>query len=593
MKFKLRKIKTRRANTPEAYLEAAARAAGCATEEEVSEFLAAVPPIHNTIAELPDYAKARDRIREAIGSNERIVIYADCDCDGITALVQLFDTLRAAGHDNVAWFVPDRITDDYGLTMSGLKRCVGLHSPRLVIGADCGSNSADEIGWLRNMGIDCIVVDHHEIASASSLPAVACLNPGIFGEGGPSVKKMADMSASGLAFLFCEQFAADAPLPAWDRNRSLLLAGLGTLADVVPLVGINRALVKHSLRLANDPDELRRVPGLAALKAVSGTGDVKSHTYGFEWGPRINAMGRLEDAATSVRLLLSKTPEEAGPLAAECNRTNAERQDIQRKIVEEARAEALPLVAQGCRVIVLARKEWHVGIVGIVASKIKEMFNRPAIVCGWREEGNCWRGSGRSVEGFDMGGAAESAVENGILLRGGGHKMACGLSFSDGKLADLRKWMDSKCPLTERDFVPTHPVLGRSFAQSPQTWVDIYEKLEPFGSGNPRPLLRADGRLVWIGEKKNKEDSTWGVRGGFICDGGPGGLVYFTWTDVARASAEWKKGSKYRIFLSVRKSVRDCPGGGRQTYYDWYVEDCELIPPFEPTFRGTDRKVAF
>jgi single-stranded-DNA-specific exonuclease len=567
------------ANSPEAYLKVVAKSVGCKTKEEMGEFLNPRPPIHNTISSLPDYKKAMICLKHAVRTQKKIVIFGDYDCDGITALVQLMDVLNAiAGHKKHSWFIPDRMADDYGLTRSGLKRCIDLHNPQLLICVDCGSNSISEIDWLKDKGVECIVIDHHEVVSSNKPhPATAHLNPKAFDMKNPSINKLTMMSASGLAFLFCEQYANDDSITNWNRNRSLLLAGLGTLADVMPLVGINRTLLKHSLRLANDEKELGCIPGLVALKNVSKTGEVNSNTYGFQWGPRLNALGRLEDATISVKLLLSKTLDDAEPLAEKCNEANNKRKIIQEKILTEAIDKATSLVnIHKHKVIILNNKDWHVGVVGIVASKIKEFFNRPAVICGWQEEEDCWKGSGRSILGFDLGEATTSAVKKCILLNGGGHKMACGLSFHNKNLTELRNWMNAKCRLTEEDFVPTYTVLGNMFDQSPEVWVSIYKQLEPFGNGNPKPLLCVSGKLMWSGKNKTKEDAVWSIKAGFRCDNGPDKLIYFTWKNIERARTEWQKGSDYQMVLSVSESVKEYPDG-KKIYYNWDVKDCESV----------------
>jgi len=566
-------------NLPEAYLEGVAKSVGCKTKEEIEEFLNPQPPIHNTISYLPDYKKAVICLKQAVLAQKKIVIFGDYDCDGITALVQLMDILNTISrHKKYSYFIPDRMADDYGLTLSGLKRCIDLHKPQLLICVDCGSNSINEINWLKEKGVECIVIDHHEIVSSDKPhPAVAHLNPKAFNVKNPSIEKLVTMSASGLSFLFCEQYAVDEFITNWNRNRSILLAGLGTLTDVMPLVGINRALLKHSLILANDEKELGCIPGLVALKNISKTDEVNSNTYGFQWGPRLNALGRLEDATISVKLLLSKTLEDAEPLAEKCNEANNERKIIQDKILTEAIPEALSLVnIHKHKVIVLNNKCWHTGIVGIVASKIKEKFNRPTIICGWNKDKSCWIGSGRSVHKFDLGKAINSAVKKHILLKGGGHKMACGISFDTKNLTELRNWMNAKCSLIEKDFVPTYTIFGNMFAQSPEVWVSIYKKLEPFGNGNLKPLLYTNGKLLWFGENKTKEDTVWSIRGGFRCVDGPDKLIYFNWKDIERARTEWRKESYYQMVLSVSKSIRE-DHDEKKIYYNWDVKDCESV----------------
>ena len=570
-KLKLNFLPTE-SKVPEDYLAAVARSVGCKTPEEIAEFLNPEPPIHNHTSFLSDYESAKTRILDALKNRESISIYGDYDTDGITSLVQMYNFLETAGCDDISWFIPDRMTDDYGLSVSALERCIGQYKPDLLISVDCGSNSMKEIEWLKQKGIDCIVIDHHEVVSSELHPTVAHLNP----KAEMKIdKRMAMLSASGLTFMFCEQLAKDMPLPRWNRNRALLLAGLGTIVDVMPLIDVNRALAKHSIRLANDENELNTIPGLIALKNISDAKTVNSYTYAFQWGPRLNAMGRLEDATISVKLLMSKTLTEAEAYAKICDMTNRERQAIQETIIEEAEFMALQLLKQNHKVLIVCGKGWHMGVVGIVASKIREKYNRPAIVCGWNETDKCWKGSGRSMVGFDMGAATDSAVKEKILLRGGGHQMACGLSFTDDKLQALRNWMNQKCPLTEDDFVPSYNVMGNMFNLHPETWSDVYKQLEPHGNGNPKPHLYARGKLMWSGEKRTKNDErVWGISAGFRCDDGPDKLVYFVWTDIDRASSEWQKGGTYQLVLSLKKSGVESPEG-KKTYYNWYVEDCK------------------
>jgi len=578
MKLKTIQINT---NDPNAYLKAVAKNVGCKSEKEITEFLSANPQIHNTISKLPDYIKARNRLKKSIMNKEHIVIYGDYDCDGITSLVQMIDMLEVAGHNkvNISWFIPNRMTDSYGLTRSGLERCIAEHKPSLLISVDCGSSSINEINWLKKKGIDCIVIDHHEVAPQKNQhPAIAHLNPKAFSGKNPSMEKLTSMSASGLTFLFCEQFINDYSIDNWNRNRALILAGLGTIVDVMPLIGNNRALVKHSLRLANDENELKCIPGLVALKNVSKTGEIKSYTYGFQWGPRLNATGRLVEAIISVKLLLSKTLNEAEPFAEKCNKTNIKRQSIQEKILKEAYVEAKSLVdIHKHKVLILNKKSWHTGIVGIVASKIKDQFNRPVIVCGWDKKEECWKGSGRSVDGFDLGDAIESAVKKGILSSGGGHKMACGLSFHNKKLNEIQNWMNNKCSLSEEDFVPSYTVLGYAFDQEVDVWLNIFEHLEPFGNGNPRPFVYINyGKLMWLDEKKTRDGKVWAIKAGFRCQNGPDKLLYFLWSNVDRAIIEWQKGNNYQMVLNVNKSVKEY-NGEKITYYNWHVKDSEQV----------------
>ncbi len=573
MKLKIIQPET---NTLEAYLKAAAEAVGCVTEEEISEFLDFFPNIRNTINVLPDYLNIRDRLQDSIACDEKIVVYGDYDCDGITSIVQMLDLLKAVGHSNHAWFIPDRLADDYGLTKSGIERCLKKYHPQLLITVDCGSNSFNEISWLKKQGVDCIVIDHHGVvASDDPHPAVGHLNPKAFYQNDPLVEALTEMSTAGLVHLFCEQYCIDTSISDWDRKRSLLLAGLGTVVDVMPLKGINRALVKHSLGLANNSQDLQRIPGLVALKRVCQTDHVRSSTYGFQWGPRLNATGRLEEAKVSVELLLSKSASEAIPFAEACDKTNTERKRLQAKMAEEAIAQAQTKLTN--KVLILARKDWHPGLVGIVASNVKDKFFRPTIVCGWHEEGGYWKGSGRSIDGFDLGDATDAVVKSGVLLRGGGHKMACGICVAEDKLSLLEDFMNSRCELTEDAFMPSHTIIGNVFSLDPDAWLYVLQRLEPFGNSNPKPLLVIEhARLIWSSEMKKSDGEVWGFKGGFQCDDGSDNLFYVTWNDLLRAETEWQKGNDYRMIVSISKSEKQIDGK-TVIYHNWTVKDCEKI----------------
>ena len=560
-----------KSNNIQDYLEEIARLRGCQTQQEINEFLDSLPPIRNPVKEVQDYSKANDRILHAISSNEKVVIYGDYDCDGITSLVQFINLFDAMNFSNYGWFIPDRMADNYGLTFSGLEKCIEINNPDLIITVDCGSNSYDELNWLKEKNIDCIVLDHHKLLETDvEHPSIAHLNA----KAHSTDKDLTNTCASGFTFLFCEQFAEDNKVNKWNKTKALILAGLGTLVDVMPLTGINRALVKHSLYLANS-GALHDIPGLVALKKVSKTKKVEGHIYGFQWGPRLNASGRVEEATASVQLLLSRSQEEALPYAENCDHANAERKNIQEKMMEEAMEQAKDLVMLKHKVLVVIGKDWHEGVVGIVASKIKERYNRPAIVCGWNETHQYWKGSGRSIEKFDLGTAVETAVNEGLLLGGGGHEMACGISLSDSRVDDLRNWMNNYCKLTEDDFIPVYTMLGKYQEQDPEGWVEIYEKLEPLGSGNPTPYIYLKGLLLELNEVRKQDGIVWALNGKFKCPelDKP---IKITWSDPERAYEEWELGTAYELALKVSKQKKEY-GGEKRTFYNWYVQDCQAF----------------
>jgi single-stranded-DNA-specific exonuclease len=568
-------------------LEAVALARGCRGPAEVAEFLDPHPTVRNHLSRLPGYAVARERIRRALASDEAILLFGDYDCDGITSLVQMHDLLSAAGHRRMNWFVPNRIKHEYGLTPAATMEGLDRFHPGLIIALDCGSAALSTIAGLRESGIECIVVDHHAVPAAGEIPhpAVAHLNPKAWGDSGADMSALQEMSAAGLTFLFCEQLALDLGLPRWNRSRSCILAGLGTLVDVMPLLHVNRALVKEALRLANDEETLAQVPGLQALREVSGASRVDARVFAFRWGPRLNAGGRVEDAFDPVSLLLARDLTEARPLAERCHQTNRTRQGLQQEIEADAvRRAAAELEADPSnKVLLLCSRDWHPGIVGIVAGRLREKFVRPAIVCGWHEDGY-WKGSGRSPEGFDLGATTQAAVDAGLMMAGGGHRLAAGMKIDPAKLDALKTWLEEHCALALEDLAPVYEVLAPIEAPARQDplelarcWCALNARLEPFGASNPQPCLRlSDATLRWGPRVKTRREggSVWAASAGFSWAGR--GNLFVDWTDTARAEAEWVAGSRYDLLLTVSSSDGiDRQSGLPTTWYNWKVVDCE------------------
>lgn len=558
------------------YLEAVARARGCETKEEIEEFLNPLPPIRNNIALMPDYQKAAERLRSAIHRHERIVLFGDWDCDGIVSLIQMHDLVKATGHEELHWFIPDRRSDDYGLTLDSVYRCYESFRPDLIISVDCGSPSHDSAQWLRDRGVDAIVIDHHQLGSnKGEHPALAHLNPKACPAETPEILELREMSASGLAYLFCEQFARETELNNWDKTRALILAGVGTVVDVMRLLGVNRALAKHAMKLAAQPAMLAHVPGLVALNQVAQAGAISPSTFGFIWGPRLNASGRLEEATAAVKLLMADAVSEAIEWAKHCHTANEERRKIQSVIAEAALEQAASQIAnspeESSRILVLFQQDWHPGVVGIVASRIKERFARPAIVLGWHEDGFC-KGSGRSIPAYDMGNAIHAAASAGVILGGGGHHMAAGLKAELNQIDALREWLNTNCRLRKEDFAPEVEILGRSDSLTPDEWCNVFDALEPFGNGNPRPsLYLRKAELVW-GPKEmiSREGNLWALKAGFRAENGQ--TIYCTWTDTANARLAWLRGSFYNLALSLTRTCR-----GTDTYFNWRVVICEPV----------------
>ena len=422
---------------------------------------------------LPDMLPAVERILFAIRQHECIVIYGDYDVDGVTSSALLVNVLRAAGA-TVANFLPHRLDEGYGLSADGLARCCAEHRPQLLIAVDCGTSSVAEIAGLNAQGVDVIVLDHHE--PPAELPAcVALVNPKRVAGGAP-------LASVGVAFKLAHALLKLNRHWNIDLRDQLDLVALGTIADLVPLTGENRILTKAGLERLPATGKV----GLRALLEVAGvTGPATPAHVGFRLGPRLNAAGRLDDAMAALELLLTDNAGRAAELADLLDRHNADRQQLEERIVREALAQARECADD--RVLVLTNPDWHPGVIGIVASKVMQQFYRPTVVIGADGKGSC-----RSVAGFSMVGALTAGAE--FLVRYGGHEMAAGLSVLPENVPALRLRLnaltgDLPGPVVRIDSMVKLAELDKEFFAS-------LEKFEPCGSENPTPVFAATGVRV-------------------------------------------------------------------------------------------------
>ncbi|WP_242395059.1 single-stranded-DNA-specific exonuclease RecJ [Anaeromyxobacter oryzisoli] len=463
-------------------------ARGHADPAEAEAFLAA------RLADLPDpftmkgMAAAVDRLVRAVDAKERIACYGDYDVDGVTSTVLLAGFLRAVGAD-VVTYTPHRLVEGYGLNRDAVAK-LAADGVRLLVTVDCGITSVEEVRVATALGVETVVVDHHTVPV--ELPqAIAILNPHQPGCGYPSK----DLAAVGVTFALVmalrrrlrERGAFGAGRAEPNLKEALDLVALGTVADVVPLVDANRILVRSGLEVL----ARSRRPGLRALKAVAGIADgtpITAGQVGFRLAPRINAAGRLDDAGRGVRLLLSTDEGAARALAEELDRENQARQEIERRILEEALADARERVEAGARGLVLARDGWHPGVVGIVASRVVERFHRPAVLIAL--DGTAGKGSGRSIEGFHLYDALASCSDH--LARFGGHRHAAGVTVERDRVGPFRDAFEACAAerIADEDLVPRCRIDG---------WIDDreitdraaedLEKLGPFGAGHPEPVF--------------------------------------------------------------------------------------------------------
>ena len=435
---------------------------------------------------------AVSRLVRAVESGERVACYGDYDVDGVTSTTLLAGFLRAAGAD-VVTYVPHRLVEGYGLNEAAVARLAG-QGARLLVTLDCGITAAAEVRAASALGVDTVVVDHHTVPV--ELPAAAAiLNPHQGGCGYPAK----ELAAVGVTFALVMalrralrargRFGAGRAEP--NLKDALDLVALGTVADVVPLVGANRILVHWGLEVL----ARSKRAGVRALKRVAGVAEgapVTAGQVGFRLAPRINAAGRLDDAGRGVRLLLAEDAGEAAALAEELDRENQARQEIERRILAEATDDAAARVRAGARGLVLARDGWHAGVVGIVASRIVERFHRPAVLVALAD--GAGKGSGRSVEGFHLYDALAACSSH--LARFGGHRHAAGVTVERERLGAFSAAFEAHAAerLSPEDLVPRCRI---------DAWVDEVEitdgaaedlaRLGPFGAGHPEPVFALRG----------------------------------------------------------------------------------------------------
>jgi single-stranded-DNA-specific exonuclease len=475
---------------------------------------------------LPNMAVAVERLLRARDQNESLVIFGDYDVDGVTSTALLVEVLRPLGW-KVDFYLPNRMDEGYGLSADGVENCLKKFTTTLLLAVDCGSTAVETINTLRSRGVDVIVLDHHQVSSPAP-EAVALVNPQLSTLNPQPSTAFTELCSVGLAFKLAHALVKrgrEIGLPGaaeFDLRPLLDLVALGTIADLVPLTGENRILISAGLQRLNTTQR----PGLIALKQVAQCPPtLGAYEIGFQLAPRLNAAGRLETAEDSLRLLLARDLAEAMPLAQNLDSRNRERQKIERGIVEEVigavRAKFDP---QTDFVIVEGQLLWHIGVVGIVASRVLQQFYRPTIILGG--EGDEWRGSGRSIAGFDLAAALRECGD--LLVRHGGHAMAAGLSVQPDKIDLLRQRLNelARRALKPEDLQP----LLRLDAEAGLDEMSLemlgeLACLKPAGQGNPpvqfcargvthqRPLQRMGKEKqhvkLWVTDGAVTQEAVW------------------------------------------------------------------------------------
>jgi single-stranded-DNA-specific exonuclease len=432
---------------------------------------------------LPNMDKAVGRLLLARELEEPLVIFGDYDVDGVTSTALLTEVLRALGW-RVEFYLPNRMDEGYGLSADGVENCLMKFPVKLLLAVDCGSTAVETIQKLRERGVDVIVLDHHQVSSPAPA-AVALVNPQLAGESEISFR---ELCSAGLAFKLAHailKHGRETGLPGaaeFDLKPLLDLVALGTVADLVPLIGENRILVSAGLEKLSTTQR----PGLVALKEVAQCPPLMgAYEVGFQLAPRLNAAGRLETAEEALHLVLAPGLKTAMPLAQELDLRNRERQKIERSISDEAIGVVRSKFdAQKDFVIVEGQLLWHIGVVGIVASRVLSQFYRPTFIIGG--EGEAWRGSGRSIAGFDLAAALRECDD--LLIRHGGHAMAAGVTIHPDKIDAFRTRLNeiARRTLKPEDMQP--PLrLDAEVALKEISLATLAEldRLKPMGQGNP------------------------------------------------------------------------------------------------------------
>jgi single-stranded-DNA-specific exonuclease len=500
----------------------AARALAIAQRHEIPELLARILAGRNVEADavdafldptikraMPDpnvltaMPEAAARIADAVTRGESVAIFGDYDVDGATSTALLARFLRHGGIEPII-HIPDRLFEGYGPNVEAV-RALAARGATLLVTVDCGTTSIEPLREAKALGMDVVVIDHHQ-ADEALPPALAVVNPNRRDD----ISGLGHLAAVGLVFMTV--VAVNRELRArgfWTNERpepDLLSflddVALGTVADVVPLIGLNRAFVAKGLLALRRRDR----PGHVSLMDVARlSGPPQAWHLGFLLGPRINAGGRIGRADLGARLLMEADPIEAAKIAEELDRLNRERQAIEQDTLAQAEAEAMAAlgIEEKAAVVITAAEGWHPGVVGLVAARLKEKFNRPAFAIAL-EPGGIGTGSGRSIVGVDIGRAVRRAVAEGLLLKGGGHAMAAGVTLRKGALAQLRAFLEATL---SADVAAARRLSGLmidgavSAAGANLDLVAMIERAAPFGSGNPEPVIALPAHTVTYAEE--------------------------------------------------------------------------------------------
>lgn len=503
-----------------------------------------------------DMDQAAERLANAVQAGEELTVYGDYDVDGATSAALLIRLLRMLGHP-ARYYIPDRLLEGYGPSGEALVR-LGAEGSRLIITVDCGAMAFEALEMAHEAGIEVIVVDHHKCAP--ELPrAAALVNPNRLDEDDLAAAH-GHLAAVGVAFLLAvatvrvlRQRGFFAARPEPDLFALLDLVALGTVADVAALHGLNRAMVAQGLKVMARRENI----GMAALIDASRLNRAPTCSdLGFALGPRINAGGRVGEATLGVRLLTTEDPEEARIIAAQLSQLNEERRAIEAAVQEAAEAQ---LETQHNRaVVLLAGAGWHPGVIGIVAGRIKEKSGRPAIVIALdADEHGHGKGSGRSIAGVDLGAAIIAAREAGLLVAGGGHAMAAGLTVAPDRLSALAEFLDERLGAAVIA-AQAGQSLALDLAVAPgglvPTLVETLESAGPYGMGWPGPRVAVGPVRLIKADLVGKDHVRLIVRGD---DGASFKAVAFRQAETELGQALLNRAQGRRFWLAGRARIDD------------------------------------
>jgi single-stranded-DNA-specific exonuclease len=482
--------------------------------------------------------KAVERLARAVREQELVFIHGDYDVDGISSTTLLTRAIRVLGGKAMP-FIPRRLEDGYDLSDAGVDAAMAAGA-KVVVTCDCGTTAVAPVARLCKAGIDVIVTDHHLPGSGELPDCLAILNPKRGGCGYPDK----DLAAVGVAFKLALALAR-----ALGKNENFIwgmldLVALATVADVAPLRGENRVFVRYGLRMLSETQNI----GMRALIRAAGLSGkpLTAGRIGFILAPRLNAAGRLGHAIRGVELLLSENEHEANVIARELEELNNKRQELDHATLDQAREKVLQLDLDDTFGIVLADETWHPGVIGIVASRLVEEFGRPTVLIALSDDQG--KGSGRSISKFDLHGALGQARE--FLLRFGGHRAAAGVTIAREKVNDFAAKFNevAKSLLTPEDLVPEIRVdLEVSIDGMDGRLESLFRHFEPFGIGNPSPVLLARNVTLAANPRLVGKD---GLK--VVLDTGTGSLDALGW-GLAHRAAEFQAGSKVDVAFRLER----------------------------------------